>query len=47
MCANTLFHPERNDVEGPTPRGAYDRGKTYLETTEAGAARGLEEYRRG
>jgi hypothetical protein len=45
-CEDTLFHPERTGVEGPTPRGGYETTKTYLETTEADATRWLEEYRR-
>jgi hypothetical protein len=46
-CEGRLFHPERNGVVGPTPHGARDPAKTYLETTEAGATDWLEEYRRG
>ena len=46
-CGQTLFHQESTGVAGPTPRGAHDKGKTYLETTEAGALRWLEEYRHG
>ena len=45
-CEGPLFYAERTDVEGPTPRRAYDIPKTYLETTEAGATRWLEESRR-
>jgi len=45
-CQGTLFHPEHTGIPGPTPRGAHETGKTYLETTEAGATRWLEEYRR-
>jgi hypothetical protein len=45
-CEGTLLYPERTGVEGPTPRGAHEMPKTYLETTEAGATRWLEEYRR-
>jgi hypothetical protein len=45
-CGSALFFPERTGVEGPTPRRALDAPKTYLETTEAGATRWLEEYRR-
>jgi hypothetical protein len=43
---DALFYPDQTGVRGPTPRGAHETGKTYLETTEAGAARWLEEYRR-
>jgi GNAT superfamily N-acetyltransferase len=45
-CGGALFYPERTGVPGPTPRGPHEAGKTYLETTEAGAMRWLEEYRR-
>jgi hypothetical protein len=45
-CEGTLCFSERTGVEGSTPRYAYDSPKTYLETTEAGATRWLEEYRR-
>jgi hypothetical protein len=45
-CHGILFHPEQTGIAGPTPRGAHETGKTYLETTEAGATIWLEEYRR-
>lgn len=45
-CGEPLFYPDKTDVAGPTPRGASEKGKTYLETTEAGALRWLQEYRR-
>ncbi len=45
-CKGSLFCPEKQGVAGPTPRGAHDAAKTYLETTEAGATGWLEEYRR-
>ena len=41
-----LFHPERNEVAGPTPHGAEaDRTKIYLETTQTGAMQLLGVYR--
>jgi hypothetical protein len=46
FCNGALFHPERIDVPGPTPRGEHERTKTYLETNEAGANGWLERYRR-
>jgi hypothetical protein len=45
-CGNNLFQPAQTGIAGPTPRGEYDRSKTYLETTEAGAKVWLENYRR-
>jgi hypothetical protein len=45
-CENGLFYPDRTSVHGPTPRSSHDAAKTYLETTETGAMRWLEEYRR-
>jgi hypothetical protein len=45
-CRGALLNPERTGVNGPTPRGAHEAGKTYLETTEAGATGWLQEYRR-
>lgn len=44
-CGNRLFHPEQTGVGGPTPRGAAEAGKAYLETTAAGATLWLEGYR--
>jgi hypothetical protein len=46
-CGNQLFHPEQTGIVGPTPHGARETTKPYLETTEAGATGWLEEYRRG
>jgi ribosomal protein S18 acetylase RimI-like enzyme len=45
-CSGRLFHPERRDIPGPTPRGEHERSKTYLETVEAAANDWLEGYRR-
>ncbi len=46
-CGDTLFFAERTGVPGPTPRGADEVLRTYLETTEGGATSWLEGYRRG
>ena len=46
-CGDALFYPDRTGVAGPTPRGAHETSKTYLETTEAGATAWLEGYRSG
>jgi len=45
-CNNTLLQPEVTGIEGPTPRGALDAQKTYLESRESGATLWLEGYRR-
>lgn len=45
-CENALFYSQQMGIAGPTPRGEHDKAKTYLETTELGARRWLEEYRR-
>ena len=45
-CENSLFLPEITGIAGPTPRGEHDKTKHYLETTDFGATRWLEDYRR-
>lgn len=42
----TLFHPDGNEVLGPTPHGAADKNRVYLEATAVGAREWLEAYRR-
>ena len=43
----SLFFPEQTGVTGPTPHGVHgDSERVYLEMTDEGATRLLEEYRR-